>query len=137
MLIVSAATKYSKCRGDKHMLNYYEKIINTRYINQILYIIKDSAETGYHLLLILTTGKTIPIIIANCTEVFQSTIAPFLSINKFHSNVTNAVEMNAIKNTSTAFNINCFIIIRYYLSNNLFLKNCKFKIHLYDTVQKN
>jgi len=94
------------------MLNYSEKIINTRYIYQILHIINDSAETRYHFPLILTIGKTIPIIIANCTEVFQSTIAPFLSINKFHSNVTNAVVMNAIKNTGTAYIVNFFIIIR-------------------------
>lgn len=64
-----------------------------------------------YLSLLCTIGITKPIIIANVKDVFQSTIAPFFSINKFHNNVTIMAAINVITNVNNTFNIIPFAFI--------------------------
>ncbi len=65
----------------------------------------------HYLSFLCTIGITKPIIIANVKDVFQSTIAPFFSINKFHNNVTIMAAINVITNANNTFNIIPFAFI--------------------------
>ena len=67
--------------------------------------------TVAYLLLFLLIGITIPIIIANRIDVFQSTTAPLLSTSKFQSNVTKLAVINVITNVNNTFNKVFFVFI--------------------------